>query len=139
VANSGTNRPRSALGDGAERLARLARTVREQQIAEMPGAMRLAVSDVYSLSPDEVWSKKFMSQGIGPTPDCAAPGGFCPMPFEQVQIPQPTQSPPIRPEPLASASPAGQIPLPRGGQIGQAIGKPLKRRSWLGRALRGSP
>lgn len=129
----GSGKPRSALADGAERLAQLARTVREQQIAEQPGAMRLAVTDVYSMSPDEAWSKRFMSQGIGPTPDCAAPGGYCPMPFVQTDL-EPVSPATVQAAPVLEIREARLAAAP--AQIGQAIGKPY-RRSWLG--LRRSP
>lgn len=132
MAELGSNRPRSTFAEGAERLAKLARTVREQQIADVQGVVAFPVSNVYSLSPDEVWSKKYMSQGIGPTLDCARPGGVCPMPFEANEpataiVPQAVKS-------VTQAAPTADYP-----QIGQAIGKPYRKRSWLGRALRGTP
>jgi hypothetical protein len=132
-----SSRPRSALADAAERLTPLARTAREQQLFDMPGALRLAASDVYSTSPDEAWSKRYMSQGIGPVPDCASAGGFCPMPFTAAQMdqrpaglaPQPQAAAPMpEPEPTRTAA------APKAsGQIGQAIGKPAKRR-WFRRS-----
>jgi hypothetical protein len=132
------NRPRSALADGAERMNVLSRTVREQQLAER-GALRFPVMDVYSVSPDEAWSKKFMSQGIGPAPDCASPGGFCPIPFAaQIAAPEATRpcDAPVAAEPRLQAAPAAaEQPAAGHRQIGQAIGKPL-RRSWF---RRGSP
>jgi len=128
MAEMNSNQPRSALADGAEKLALLARTVREQQIAEVQGSHALAVTNVYSLSPDEVWSKKYMSQGIGPTLDCAKPGGICPLPFAQIE-------PVARSEPATLSATAASSPT----QIGQAIGKPYRRRSWIVRALRGTP
>jgi hypothetical protein len=51
-----------SLQQGAERLDAVVREVREHQKAFSESAvMRTAV-----LSPSEVWSKKFLSQGIGP-------------------------------------------------------------------------
>src|SRR5947207_2889206 len=84
MSQNASNRPRSALADGAERMNVLSRTLGEQQLAER-GALRFPVMDVYSMSPAEAWSKKFMSQGIGPAPDCTSPGGFCPIPFAMAQ------------------------------------------------------
>jgi hypothetical protein len=138
MSQEASNRPRSALADGAERMNVLSRTVREQQLAER-GALRFPVMDVYSMSPDEAWSKKFMSQGIGPAPDCASPGGFCPIPFASPaaapQSPRACDAPPLA-ESHVQALPAPADPLSTGyQQIGQAIGKPL-RRSWF---RRGSP
>jgi hypothetical protein len=130
MAEVGSNRTGSALADGAAKLARLARTVREQQIAEIQGSNALPVTNVYSLSPDEVWSKKYMSQGIGPTPDCAKPGGICSLPFAQIEPATITLSPPA-----TTRTDAGTAPV----QIGQAIGKPYRRGSWIVRALRGTP
>src|ERR1700740_1847967 len=77
---AGSTRPRSALADAADRMSQMARTLREQQLAER-GAVRLPEGEVFSTSPDEVWSKRFMNLGIGPTPDCTQPGGYCPIPF----------------------------------------------------------
>jgi hypothetical protein len=128
-------RPRSALADAAERLSQLARTAGERQMVER-GALRFPVTDVYSMSPDEEWSKKFMSQGIGPVPECAGEGGFCPMPFTSFSS-GPSESvepnPAPAPVPMATyeAPPAERLAAPSGYvQIGQAIGRPLKRRWW---------
>jgi hypothetical protein len=139
----GSNRPRSALEDGADRLALLARTVKEQQIAEVMGRSAMPVGDVYSMSPDEVWSRKYMSQGIGPVSDCTAPGGYCPIPFP-AKTPVAAPAPQIvtaAPAPLEVVEPAPEpvIAAPAGGQIGQAIGKPYRRRSWWSRTPRTSP
>jgi hypothetical protein len=131
MAEMESNRPRSALADGAERLARLARTVREQQISEVQGITALPVTNAYSLSPDEVWSKKYMSQAIGPTLDCARPGGVCPMP---VAVDAPAVVSAASAPKTAEKASAADYP-----QIGQAIGKPYRKRSWVGRALRGTP
>jgi hypothetical protein len=131
MSEMGTNRPRSALADAADKLARLARTVREQQIVELQGIDALRVTNVYSLSPDEVWSKRYMSQGIGPTPDCAKPGGTCPLPFAQI-APTTVTGSESRDLPTEAAATAH-------AQIGLAIGKPYRRRSWIVRALRGTP
>jgi len=135
MSQDGSNRPRSALADGAERMNVLSRTVREQQLAEK-GALRAAVMDVYSTSPDEAWHSRYMSQGIGPAPDCASPGGYCAIPFALPVAPQAATS--------CSCEDATQSPRPQLGlaqavvqtaayqQIGQAIGKPAKR-SWFRR------
>lgn len=131
MAETESNQRRSALSDGAEKLARLSRTLREQQIAEIQGINAVPVTSVYSLSPDEVWSKKYMSQGIGPTPDCAKPGGICPLPFGQIAPTTLTGTEPATPWPEA----AGTADV----QIGQAIGKPYRRRSWIVRAFGGTP
>ncbi len=140
MSDAGSNRPRSALADGAERMSVLARTAAEQQLVER-GAIQFPVTDVYSTSPDEAWSRKFMSQGIGPAPDCTSPGGYCPIPFA---MPVATSAAAPKPCVTAAVEPvrAAQLPLEREApasmghsQIGQAIGKPLKR-SWF---RRGSP
>jgi hypothetical protein len=140
----GSNRPRSALEDGADRLALLARTVKEQQIAEVMGRSAMPVGDVYSMSPDEVWSRKYMSQGIGPVSDCTAPGGYCPIPFP-AKTPVAALAPQIvtaaEPDVLELVDPMPEpvVAAPVGGQIGQAIGKPYRRRSWWSRTPRTSP
>jgi len=140
MSENGSNRPRSALADGADKLAKLARTVREQQIADTLGAPRFPVSDVYSMSPDEAWSKQYMSQGIGPVPECTAAGGFCPMPFTAAQLQKVAASAPVKPQVSATVvHVAAPEPVPAAAspaqpaQIGQTIGKPYKRRGWFSR------
>jgi len=135
----GSTKARSALADAADRMNEMARTAREQQLAQR-GAVRLPEGEVFSTSPDEVWSKRFMNLGIGPTPDCTQPGGYCPMPFSlepsRAQAPQRQAAIAVaayEPVPMETSQPAAKHT-----QIGQAIGKPL-RRSFLGRALRRSP
>ena len=125
------NRPRSALASAAERLGQMARTAGEQRMIETAG-IRFPLTGVYSTSPDEEWSRKFMSQGIGPSPACTEEGGFCPMPFDQLQFVAPS---PIASAPKPQAAAVHQAPPSERVaasadyiQIGQAIGKPLKRR-----------
>src|ERR1700761_3517101 len=96
----GSTKPRSGLADAADGLAHLSRTLREQELAER-GATRLPEGEVFSTSPDEVGSKRFMNLGIGPVPDCTQPGGYCPMPFSL----EAKKSEPVRPLAVAAIEP----------------------------------
>jgi hypothetical protein len=56
---------RGALAEAAERLDRIARVVKDQQLSETRGP-RSALSETFVASPEEAWAKKFMTQAIGP-------------------------------------------------------------------------
>ena len=125
---------RGALADAAERFDRLARVVKDQQLAETRSGPRIALNDVYVASPEEAWAKKFMTQAIGPVtmrldpppaPFCQvdlAKQGLCSMQPEALVAMPPTASaaPVVRP--------AAAAPQP----IGRAIGKPARKRRFLG-------
>ena len=134
-----TNTGRGALAEAAERFDRLARVVKDQQLAETRSGPRIALNDVYIASPEEAWAKKFMTQAIGPAamrleppqaPFCQADlarQGICSMQPEAMvaRSAQAYAAPDVRPAvPLAP-----QAPQPIGG----AIGKPRRKRSLLGR------
>jgi len=128
-----------SLADGAERLDRLIRGVKDRQLSEVGNAPApKSVSTAYAVSPEEEWSKKFMTAGIGP------------MEFKPVQMPvvplaahvsAAALKPAVQaaaPEPKA-VQPAIESPgAVRPGHIGAALAKPAPRRSWFGRLVKGN-
>ena len=128
---------RGALADAAERLDRVARVVKDQQLAETRSGPRIALNDAYIASPEEAWAKKFMTQAIGPAairldppqaPFCHADlarQGLCSMQPE-VLAAQPVPA-------LAAAAPEVR-PAQESSRasIGGAIGKPTRKRGILG-------
>ena len=137
------SRAKSALGDAAERLDRLARGVKDQQLAETRTGPRIALTESYTSSPEEAWAKKFMTQAIGPAvttltapalpaflplaqPPLVGPG-FTAVPAAKVQkkSAMPHAAPEVRPGTAKQEA------------IGGAIGKPPRRRSWVGRLFLG--
>jgi len=135
-----------SLADGAERLERLIRGVKDRQFSEALNAPQpKSVSNAYAVSPEEEWSKKFMTAGIGPH-------DFKPVQMPVVSIAAPSAS--LKPAPKAlepaiaavAPKPAEKAekkaaPSPgafRPGPIGATIAKPSTRRSWFGRLVRGN-
>jgi hypothetical protein len=57
---------RGPLAEAAERLDRIARVVKDQQLSETRSGPRSALSETFIASPEEAWAKKFMTQAIGP-------------------------------------------------------------------------
>jgi len=135
--------PRSGpLADAAERLDRVVSIVRDQQRARTNSGERPKESEVFVLSPEEAWSKKYMIQCVGPV--CTI------RPTEEgaLLLPRFAPAPPAPPVrqaaanvEIAPAQPAKTpaAPAARPGRkaaaepIGLAIGKPVRRRSLLGR------
>lgn len=122
---------KGTLADGAERLERIVRAVKDRQFSETRNTPVLKpVSDAFALSPEEIWSKKYMTAGIGPSnlsgpqlPELSTmfqPGA---QPFAASKL-----------QPALAHSPAGTL---RPASIGRALAKPARRRSWLGRLVRG--
>lgn len=56
----------NVFGEGAARLAEMARAVKARQLAELQGAAGPSGAVAID-APDEAWSRKFASQAIGPT------------------------------------------------------------------------
>lgn len=132
--------PRGTLVEAAERFDRLARVLKDQQLAETRSGPRIATPDSFVASPDEVWSKKFASQAIGPAAsrlDLPATGAF-PTSFEIAPRSHGLQAsqPVAKDLPRAGALTKPVEPLV--SAIGSRIGKPAKRRSWFGRLLFGA-
>ena len=110
---------RSNFIESASRLDRIARPGEQNGGASVlqPASSRMA-----AVSPDEAWTKRFMSMGIGP--QAAAP----------LAMPRPA----LKTEAAPAAMTAQPQKLAKPGKpqpIGAAIGKPV-RRSLLGRMFR---
>jgi hypothetical protein len=133
--------PRGALAEGAERLDRIARSARTQPTGAAPGSTIDDTSRVLAISPDEVWAKNYMSHGIGPKLETSTLAGMAPI-AHLVSMPKFVPPTELRQEPVVSKT-AALIERPSiddrksPGPIGARIGKPIRRRSWLGRVLLG--
>jgi len=140
-----SDKPRAgALADAADRLGRVASVVKDQQIARNQSGSRPPESEVFTLSPEEAWSKKYMIQCVGPvctiqpTADAAALllPRFAPGP---VAVAQASQSAAVEPQGPSAAK--AEMPLRPSRKaaaepIGLAIGKPVRKRSLIGRLFR---
>ena len=135
------DRPRSgALAEAAESLGRVARVVKDQQLAwNQPGA-RQAPSEVLVQSPEETWSKKYMIQCVGPvctirpTEDAALLlPRIVPAPRPAAQI---SEIAPQKPQAVAARTPSRPARKAAAEPIGLAIGKPVGKRSLIGRLFR---
>lgn len=131
-------KPRSgALADAAERLERVASIVKDQQLARTQSGTRQPESEAYVSSPEEAWTKKYMIQCVGPV--CTVrptEAGALLLPRFQ---PGPEAKAPA-PSVALAPSPAPEKPSERRARtaaepIGLAIGKPVRRRSLLGRVF----
>jgi hypothetical protein len=121
----------NSLSEGAARLERIVLSVKARQLAETHNAPALRpASDGFSHSPDEIWSKNYMTVGIGPSQR-----GSTPMPGVSTAFRLPEQprgvaklQPPLVHSPARPAI---------GATIGEALAKPARRRSWLARLVLG--
>ncbi|HWD25688.1 MAG TPA: hypothetical protein VG387_00885 [Rhizomicrobium sp.] len=60
--------PIGSLAEGAQRLEQLIRGVKDRQFSEASNAPQpKSVANAFAVSPEETWSKQFMTAGIGPT------------------------------------------------------------------------
>jgi hypothetical protein len=132
---------RGALAEGAERLDRIARSARTQPIAATPDTPIDEQSRAMAISPDEIWARNYMSHGIGPKLETSTLAGMAPI-AHLVSMPKFVPPTELRQEPVVSKT-AAMIERPSindrksPGPIGARIGKPIRRRSWLGRLLLG--
>jgi hypothetical protein len=130
--------PIGSLADGAERLERLIRGVKDRQFSEASNAPQpKSVASAFAVSPEEVWSKQFMTAGIGPNV-------FKPvqMPVVSIAAPAPAATMPM-PAPkslepaIMAAKPGAESPgALRPTPIGAAIAKPARKRTWFGRLVK---
>jgi len=137
------DQPRSlAFADAAERLGRVASIVKDQQLARNQSGVRQPESEVLTQSPEEAWSKKYMIQCVGPvctirpTADAAALllPRFAPGPAAQASQSVAVES---RNPPAAKAEmPARPSRKAAAEPIGVTIGKPVRKRSLIGRLFR---
>ena len=129
--NKLSNGPRGAFVESAERLEKIAGDVKAQQIAEMQASLP-QTPRMSAVSPDEAWSKKFMTQGIGTKPDMIGVSGMTPMPhatfvMSDVVPPRSVIAETVK-RPIVESS------APMNLRIGKKDEGP--KRSWLGRLLR---
>ncbi len=147
--------PIGSLADGAERLERLIRGVKDRQFSEASNAPQpKSVANAFAVSPEETWSKQFMTAGIGPNVfkpvqmpvvSVAAPAppvATMPMPAPQALEPVLELTDPIASAPTFAAKPvaAPAIESPgtlRPAPIGATIAKPARKRTWFGRLVKG--
>jgi hypothetical protein len=121
----------SALSEGVERLERVILTVKARQLTETRNAPVLkSTPDGFGFSPDEIWSKNYMTVGIGPA--VRRPPGSAGASTAYRLPEQPVAAAKVQP-PLTRSPPGANQP----GTIGEALAKPAPRRSWLGRLVRG--
>jgi len=135
----------NALSAGAERMASLARSLKDQQLERIQSGARRPESEAYVSSPEEAWSKKYMIQCVGPV--CTVrptDAGALLLPRFQ---PQPAVQAAVQNVEIAHVSAPDPAPAPaaplvkaasrdEGGPIGLAIGKKVRKRSLLGRMFR---
>ena len=140
----------ASLAEGAERLDSLIRGVKDRQFSEARTAPEpKTVPSAFAVSPEEAWSKKFMTAGIGPN-------DFKPVQMPSIAIAAPMAGQAIRPAPkelepaMVHAAPVAKAPAlakplavekldaVRPGHIGAALAKPAPRRSWFGRLVKGN-
>jgi hypothetical protein len=123
--NTGRASRRGALAEAAERLDKIARVVKDQQLSETRTGPRVALTESMVASPEEAWAKKFMTQAIGPVAIGSQPAAF------PALAPQ-------NPVPLASQDYVAVLPSlvashsARGAAIGAAIARRSSTRTWLG-------
>ena len=156
--------PIGSLADGAERLERLIRGVKDRQFSEASNAPQpKAVANAFAVSPEETWSKQFMTAGIGPNVfkpvqmpvvSIAAPAATVAMPAPQTLEPVLELTTLAAPAPSLAVKPVaepgvdkrfdskgtGRIESPgahRPAPIGAAIAKPARKRTWFGRLVKG--
>ena len=131
--------PRGSLAEGAERFDRLVRTVKDGQLRRTKTAPGPPVTEVFELSPEDAWAKKYMTHCIGPVCFAVETMAEPPVFAKFTAAPEPSaQNPGFRPAgPAQSPPPSGRDVTDRGGAgpIGLAIGKPVRARSWLGRLI----
>jgi hypothetical protein len=124
----------SSLSEGAERFESLIRGVKDRQLTEAHAAPEpKTVPNAFAVSPEEAWSKKFMTAGIGPN-------DFKPVQMPAIAVAAPSAT--LKPAPkdlepaLKHAAPAPRPAAARPEPIGQVLAKPARRRSWFGRLVR---
>ena len=124
---------RGALADGAERFDRLVRVVKDSQLSRTKTGPRPPQSEIFVLSPEDAWAKKYMTQCIGPV--CFSVEAEPPV-FAKFTAPPEAamENQGLRASQTAQSAPQpGRGAADRPGPIGLAIGKPVRPRSWLGR------
>ena len=125
--------PRGALVEGAEKFDRTARAAKPPSSTEKPSNE----PRMTGVSPDEVWARSYMTYAIGSKVEPPVVAGFAPV-AHLVSMPKFA----VLGEPIVAktAEMIAKAPEPEfmpSGPIGVRIGKPVRRRSWLGRLFLG--
>lgn len=129
--------PRGALAEGAARLDSIARSAKTQPANTAPTADDSG--RVLAISPDEMWARNYMSHGIGPKLEASPLLGMAPV-AHLVSMPKFVPPAELRPESVVTkAAPVAERAMApdMNGPIGAHIGKPMRKRSWLGQMLLG--
>ena len=129
---------RSAFAEGAERLGQMASEVKAQQITEVQGPLPQS-PPITAIGPDEMWAKKYMTQGIGTQPDIIGVSGMTPMPHATFVMTDLAPRP-VMPKATDAIKPAlkpvaPETTAPMNMRFGRKEERP--KRSWLGRLIRG--
>jgi hypothetical protein len=132
--------PRSAaFSDAADRLGRVASIVKDQQLARTQSGVRAPESEAYVSSPEEAWTRKYMIQCVGPVCTVRPTDAgalllprFQPVPEAQAAAPQTVEIAPAAQQP--AKAPRGRAKA-QAEPIGVLIGKPVRKRSLLGRVF----
>jgi hypothetical protein len=143
IGNSGA-KSSGAFQAAADRLDRLVQGVKDQQLSETRSGPKIASPDSLVASPQEIWARQFMTQSIGPVAPRAT---FSPVP-SYVPLAYPPVAQPDAGAGFSRVEPKGKTafsPAVRRNTghkqdqtIGAVLGKPVKKRSWVGRFLLGS-
>ncbi|GEM_PF-1522688 len=131
--------PRSAaFSDAADRLGRVASIVKDQQLARTQSGVRAPENEAYVSSPEEAWTRKYMIQCVGPVCTVRPTDAgalllprFQPVPETQTAAPQTVE---IAPAAQPAKAPRGRAKA-QAEPIGVLIGKPVRKRSLLGRVF----
>jgi len=122
---------RSAFAEAAARLEQVQRAVKQQQQSE---SRRLLPQPVRTppISPDEMWSRNFMTQAIGPSLESVS---VAKLPEPPPNVPNPLLRTEVftTPDILQKGSPATVVPMRQ--QLG---GREVRRRGWFARLLFGA-
>jgi hypothetical protein len=121
----------ASLAEGAERLERVIRGVKDRQLSDAHNVPVFSTNNAFAVSPEEAWSKKFMTAGIGPS-DFKAPQ------MPSIAVAAPMAGATFGTAGSASPPVAAPIVVERRNTIGDVLAKPVRRLSWLGRLVRGA-
>jgi hypothetical protein len=122
--------PRSSFAEDAERLDAAVREIKNKQLADVHGVPQQP--PLKGPTAAETWSRNYATQSISPRVGVMAPANMTPMPHSTFVLAE--SSPPrvAVPNELKRAAPVDRAPM------SVRIGKFMeRRRSWLGRLLRG--
>jgi len=123
--------PRSSFADNAERLEQAAREIKSKQLSDVQGAP--PPPRAAGLTAEENWSKNFMTQSLGPRAGLINVANLSPMPHSTFVTAEFAPPRVAKPGELKRAAPVERAPMSM--RIGQ---KEERKRTWLGRLLRGS-